>query len=318
MADQVAKRDDNHIPSILAVDPNGELRRVLVDPTTGGILVTMSGGGGTNNNIYTVNGTISGDRTVMSNGHTLRFTGSNNEIVFEAVDGIHQTYYDMAPDMLEYYVTDGGQTSNQAMEPTYIQLRHSNGGFDVNMTIGNNGIVITDNILGRGVIYSADYSANYTNRSLVDKQYVDTRTAYVQLVNQAMTNLNSSTSGTQAVWNTTPTNISDTSLFIPQANGIQVTQSADYEVYSLIYSIAHSTRVNVGLRATLNGTGQAIMGAGGYIRNQSGHNESSTSVRQIIKCNAGDVINVEGVRLANTGTVTNQAGRSVLIVKKIN
>lgn len=42
MADQVAKRDDNRIPTLLGVtdDASAELRRLLVDPTTGRLLVS--------------------------------------------------------------------------------------------------------------------------------------------------------------------------------------------------------------------------------------------------------------------------------------
>lgn len=42
--------------------------------------------------------------------------------------------------------------------------------------VGNtaaSGIVVTDGINSVGMVYAADYSANYTNRSLVDKEYVD-------------------------------------------------------------------------------------------------------------------------------------------------
>lgn len=37
----------------------------------------------------------------------------------------------------------------------------------------NNGLIIEDQIKSRGVIYAADYSANFTSRSLIDKGYAD-------------------------------------------------------------------------------------------------------------------------------------------------
>jgi len=53
-------------------------------------------------------------------------------------------------------------------------LTLSNTSFSINMT--NNTTVFTDSSTsGFGIIYNADYSANYINRSLVDKQYVDTQ-----------------------------------------------------------------------------------------------------------------------------------------------
>ena len=43
------------------------------------------------------------------------------------------------------------------------------------ITVGNtnSGIIATDNISNIGIVYSDDYSANYTSRSLVDKAYAD-------------------------------------------------------------------------------------------------------------------------------------------------
>jgi hypothetical protein len=42
-------------------------------------------------------------------------------------------------------------------------------------TTGAEGVVIKDDHFSKGAIYDADYSANYVNRSLVDKEYVDTK-----------------------------------------------------------------------------------------------------------------------------------------------
>lgn len=52
--------------------------------------------------------------------------------------------------------------------------------FDKNQTVSdtstNNNLVILDNISNKGIVYFDDYSANFTNRSLVDKAYVDALT----------------------------------------------------------------------------------------------------------------------------------------------
>jgi hypothetical protein len=41
----------------------------------------------------------------------------------------------------------------------------------------NTGILLTDNQFTKGIVYQADYSANFTDRSLIDKGYVDTTIA---------------------------------------------------------------------------------------------------------------------------------------------
>lgn len=40
-------------------------------------------------------------------------------------------------------------------------------------TLGATGIEVIDNVNSKGLVYDADYSANYTDRSIVDKAYVD-------------------------------------------------------------------------------------------------------------------------------------------------
>jgi hypothetical protein len=74
-----------------------------------------------------------------------------------------------------------GGTSNGGellVDDNQSRMRTTNsGGSESNITILNNGtfdsIVIKDNIHSKGAIYAADYSPNYTDRSLVDKGYVD-------------------------------------------------------------------------------------------------------------------------------------------------
>lgn len=51
MANDIAKRDDNRIPNLMAVtnDSAQELRNLKIDPATGGLLVKIEGGGGGDN-----------------------------------------------------------------------------------------------------------------------------------------------------------------------------------------------------------------------------------------------------------------------------
>lgn len=46
-------------------------------------------------------------------------------------------------------------------------------GSDTKISVADNGILITDGFQNKGAFYDIDYSANFTDRSLVDKEYVD-------------------------------------------------------------------------------------------------------------------------------------------------
>lgn len=52
-------------------------------------------------------------------------------------------------------------------------VRIGGGSNTVNLLMSPGSILLTDGAAGKGIEYAADYSANYTDRSLVDKAYVD-------------------------------------------------------------------------------------------------------------------------------------------------
>jgi hypothetical protein len=75
---------------------------------------------------------------------------------FEISDGTNQTYFYHSGDELTFV--------NDALA----------GGQDTSLTLGNRALIVSSFWTGfTGVRYQADYSANFTNRSLVDKEYVD-------------------------------------------------------------------------------------------------------------------------------------------------
>lgn len=51
------------------------------------------------------------------------------------------------------------------------------GNAGINIQIGLTDILVTDSVSEKGLEYAGDYSANYTTRSIVDKDYVDTAIA---------------------------------------------------------------------------------------------------------------------------------------------
>ena len=77
MVNEIAKRDSNYSPSMIGVtnDSAEEIRRVRIDPTTGGIVVKITGG---IPNIYTADGTLTGNREVDIDGNQMRIGGLLN------------------------------------------------------------------------------------------------------------------------------------------------------------------------------------------------------------------------------------------------
>jgi len=288
LANQVLTTDGSHVleftsPTVFVNANNG------ITKTTSGQVSTLKLGGNLSEDT-----TISGDsKTYGLDLPALSYFNVNADDVFIETGAGAQL--ELTSDLAAITSNSGSlQTSNT--KTVFNDLR----------SVGNRS----------GIEYVSDYSDDFVDRSLVDKQYVDNRTSAIQLVNQAMTTLNGSTAGTEVTWNATATHNTNIDVFTPGTNGVTVTEGI-YEVYTSLYNEASSSRVNVGVEVLVNGAGQGAIGAGGYIRNLNGHKESSSSVKQIITCADGDVISIHGIRMANSGTVTTPADKSVLIINKL-
>jgi hypothetical protein len=95
----------------------------------------------------------------------------------------------------------------------------------------------------------------------------------------------------------------------------------DAGTYKIIVSLSFSgtgSRVNPSIRLSLNGNLLDPRGASGYIRNASGHDESSSDVFEVLSVSSGDVLRVETTRYADSGTVTLRSNESRLIVEQLS
>jgi hypothetical protein len=69
---------------------------------------------------------------------------------------------------------------------------------------------------------------------------------------------------------------------------------------------------------TINGTQASAYASTGYMRRNSGHNESSLHINEVLQLSAGDVISISIVRAANSGTVTlRSTNTSNIYIEKI-
>lgn len=86
----------------------------------------------------------------------------------------YNTFHSSLQDWTNYYYADINSQVNEGSNATiniYVTDPLSNEA-KINFHTSN-GITITDDILSKGLIYNADYSTNYTDRSIPDKGYVD-------------------------------------------------------------------------------------------------------------------------------------------------
>lgn len=138
----------------------------------------------------------------------------------------------------------------------------------------------------------------------------------MELTNTNLADINVLT-GASVTFNLTSLHNTDPSLYTATAAGIEVAESGVYEAYTNIYMEASGARNNAAVEFTIDGTAQGIRSASGYVRRASGHNESSTSLQQILTLAAGEVVGVRGFQISSNGTVNVPAGQSNLILKRI-
>lgn len=126
--------------------------------------------------------------------------------------------------------------------------------------------------------------------------------------------VNNSTSFTERnAFNTSP-DINQGGFSVTASN-ITVPESGLYWCTFTIYFSSNSTRTNVGIRWSINNVGQNEISASNYIRDNSGHNTSSTHLTTIYDLSANDQLSLEFRREASSGTVTLETEGSVSIVK---
>ena len=103
---------------------------------------------------------------------------------------------------------------------------------------------------------------------------------------------------------------------------VTVTEAGTYRVYSMLTAttlpVGTGQRVNVSLRIAINGTATGRLGAGMYIRGQTGITESSATIEETMVLNANDIITITGERGSNASANTfNVSGASFFSIEKI-
>ena len=103
---------------------------------------------------------------------------------------------------------------------------------------------------------------------------------------------------------------------------VTVTEAGTYRVYSMLTAttlpVGTGQRVNVSLRIAINGTATGRLGAGMYIRGQTGITESSATIEETMVLSANDIITITGERGSTASANTfNVSGASFFSIEKI-
>ena len=153
--------------------------RSLVDKEYVDTMIASSSG-----NIYTMDGTLSEDRTVDLNGNYLNFMNSNllveigeDEWIQQMNQGDYYTSINQDGGTIVYNASNSSSSALGSLNirTDYVELSsRSDGSNTSGLRLDSDDILLTGTLPSfEGATYAADYSANYIDRSLVDKEYVD-------------------------------------------------------------------------------------------------------------------------------------------------
>lgn len=153
--------------------------------------ITASNGITRTNNNFTLGGALTGDTTISAtdNDFIINLGTGNTIISGDSSAGAQIKLMNYNASIPSYLAVEKGSVNmnsestdsskaaivraNGAANP-YVQMRYRTGVTVQDLTISSTlGMVITDQIDSKGLIYANDYSANYVDRSLVDKEYVN-------------------------------------------------------------------------------------------------------------------------------------------------
>jgi hypothetical protein len=139
------------------------------------------------NNIYTSDGSLTGARILDADGYNfnivnefISYSINSDSSGIVADDGSSRARFDIEPWFFQLYAQSQSDYSSSSIvggNSGVLRLSaNSNGGIDdaLYFDLTSDSIkVITNSSIFPGITYDKDYSANFTNRSLVDKGYVD-------------------------------------------------------------------------------------------------------------------------------------------------
>jgi len=149
------------------------------------------------------------------------------------------------------------------------------------------------------------YAVEYVKRPLL---FDDTINGGTQNVYTAKSVIDTTGGFTQGSFTVAKENIT-----VPSDGLYQIT----FNCFMDLASSTNATRASVGVRVTLNGVDQPETAAMGYIRDSSGHEETTVALTVYLVLTAGDQVGLAFSRLSASGTVQLQGANSSINIIKI-
>ncbi len=147
-----AKTDPDWIGSIILIKASDGVHYVEIDGSGSVIVIDTQ-------SIYVYSGTVDADGRIYTgiNDSTLTFDLFN----LESTDYTKRGKYELGPNKLNLFVSDGDGAGADVAK------------FGLSIDLDLNKMEILDEINSKGLVYADDYSGNYTERSLIDKGWLD-------------------------------------------------------------------------------------------------------------------------------------------------
>ena len=148
---------------IFFADDMTEVKAMLTD----GTLIPFASAGGGTPNLQAVMDIGSFAYNLTTNVEIHRKVGDEEAII---------RLNPIGAQMSGYNLVTGKTASVSTLDSGAVQLTVLDGANNQSINLAGGlaqGILVTDDIDSKGLVYGADYSANYINRSLVDKEYVN-------------------------------------------------------------------------------------------------------------------------------------------------
>lgn len=177
---------------------------------------------------------------------------------------------------------------------------------------------LTSTETSTGISAVALYVVDSSRLLLIDNRPIDRNNVekWAIKVSNTNTTTNLNTAGNTTVPITGTTEINENNFYTVVGNGVRVPQNRTYKIKVNLHVSGSLTRGNMRVRFAINGTPVGPIAAHGYIRNSSGHNETSYFLEDLRILASNDIITVVSTQEAGSGTtVMNLAGSSVMMVE---
>lgn len=184
-------------------------------------------------------------------------------------------------------------------------------------------ILDTDYIpLNRGGAAGDGSSGSYHIVTASDlKTYAQAGGGGQALIIAQVSNTDVSTNINGGAWANVPINGStdflDSGFSIGTNGGIICNFSGRIKVTGHVGYTVSGARVNVKIRIAIAGVGDALEGKSGYVRNATGHNESSVDVSKYFSVTSGQEVTIQSRSEAAEITTTMDFGGSMLLIERI-